>query len=181
MLLISQLHDGDGGALGATNKRKKARSCISRSRSSAPCIFLGVKYFEYSAQVPRRAAAGEVFTRITGRPHPAHQFIFFSFYFMMTGLHGIHILVAWSAALALATRNPRRLFQQLLHSGRPGRPLLALGRHDLDLPVPAAVPDPVTRLMSDHTTTLENTHAAAHGSKRLMHHGPKNTGRVSIL
>ena len=33
--------------------------------------------------------------------------------------------------------------------------------------------------MSDHTTTLENTHAAAHGSEEAHeHHGPKNPVRL---
>jgi len=76
------------------------------------CIFLGVKYFEYAHKFeehllpPRwyypqpgdtvRDAAGNV----------SHGYgTFFAFYFMMTGLHGIHILVgifllAWIAIRA---------------------------------------------------------------------------------
>ncbi|MGC4030864.1 MAG: cytochrome c oxidase subunit 3 [Tepidisphaeraceae bacterium] len=40
------------------------------------------------------------------------------------------------------SQRPRRIQRKLLRPRRPRRPLLALGRPDLDLPLPAAVPDP---------------------------------------
>ena len=61
-------------------------------------VFLVVKYFEYSHKIHLGQLPGELytFTGIEGdNPH-----IFFSIYFMMTGLHGIHVLagmgtIAW--------------------------------------------------------------------------------------
>jgi cytochrome c oxidase subunit 3 len=52
--------------------------------------FLGIKYVEYSHKfhdglLPGRFYAG-------GGPEPRGQAVFFAFYFMMTGLHGLHIL-----------------------------------------------------------------------------------------
>lgn len=53
-------------------------------------VFLVVKYFEYSHKIHLGQLPGKyyTFTGIEGNnPH-----IFFSIYFMMTGLHGIHVL-----------------------------------------------------------------------------------------
>ncbi len=53
-------------------------------------VFLIVKYFEYSHKIHLGQLPGKyyTFTGIEGNnPH-----IFFSIYFMMTGLHGIHVL-----------------------------------------------------------------------------------------
>lgn len=53
-------------------------------------IFLGVKYFEYSHKFHEGLLPGKFYSH-TGDTVP-NQFVFFSFYFMMTGLHGLHIL-----------------------------------------------------------------------------------------
>ena len=93
------------------------------------------------AQVPRGAAARQVLFTTRATPSPASS-MFFSFYFMMTGLHGIHILVGMGAIGWVLRRAVRGDFSSaLLHAGGPGRALLAPGGSDLDLPVPADVPD----------------------------------------
>jgi len=53
-------------------------------------IFLVVKYFEYSHKFHEGLLPGR-FYHHAGDTVPG-QFMFFSFYFMMTGLHGFHIL-----------------------------------------------------------------------------------------
>ncbi len=53
-------------------------------------IFLGVKYIEYSHKFHDGLLPGKYYHH-TGDSVPG-QFMFFSFYFMMTGLHGLHIL-----------------------------------------------------------------------------------------
>lgn len=61
-------------------------------------VFLVIKYFEYSHKIHLGQLPGKyyTFTGLQGtNPH-----IFFSIYFMMTGLHGIHVLggmglIAW--------------------------------------------------------------------------------------
>jgi cytochrome c oxidase subunit 3 len=53
-------------------------------------IFLGVKYVEYSHKFHEGLLPGR-FYHHHGDTVPG-QFMFFSFYFMMTGLHGFHIL-----------------------------------------------------------------------------------------
>jgi len=53
------------------------------------CTFMVVKYFEYSHKYHEGLLPG-AFYSYTG-PHQNAEFVFFSFYFMMTGLHGIHV------------------------------------------------------------------------------------------
>jgi cytochrome c oxidase subunit 3 len=58
-------------------------------------MFLCVKYFEYSHKYHEGLLPGAYYSH-KGDTVP-NQFIFFSFYFMMTGLHGIHILAGMAA------------------------------------------------------------------------------------
>ncbi len=61
-------------------------------------VFLVVKYFEYSAKFEHGLLPGKFYhahEHIVGAPH-----IFFGIYFVMTGLHGIHVIagmgvIAW--------------------------------------------------------------------------------------
>jgi cytochrome c oxidase subunit 3 len=68
------------------------------------CAFMVVKYFEYSHKIHGGALWGEAFApspallaslppEVQALPVPANMGRFFSVYFMMTGLHGIHVLV----------------------------------------------------------------------------------------
>jgi len=53
-------------------------------------VFLGVKYVEYSHKFHEGLLPGKYYSH-QGDTVPG-EFMFFSFYFMMTGLHGLHIL-----------------------------------------------------------------------------------------
>ncbi len=55
-------------------------------------IFLIIKYFEYSHKIHDGLLPGFNFTN-TVLPHPDQSHIFFGIYFLMTGLHGIHVLI----------------------------------------------------------------------------------------
>ncbi len=68
-------------------------------------IFLGVKYFEYSHKFHEGLLPGKYYSH-KGDTVPG-QFMFFSFYFMMTGLHGLHIIggmaaIGWVLKKAIA-------------------------------------------------------------------------------
>ena len=73
----------------ATNKQKALVWYLIVTLVCA-AAFLVVKYFEYSHKFHDGLLPG-AFYHHKGDTVP-NQFIFFSFYFMMTGLHGIHIL-----------------------------------------------------------------------------------------
>jgi cytochrome c oxidase subunit III len=55
------------------------------------CCFLVVKYFEYTHKIHDGLLPGGLFTN-TDLKNPKSP-LFFSLYFMMTGLHGIHVLI----------------------------------------------------------------------------------------
>jgi cytochrome c oxidase subunit 3 len=71
-------------------------------------IFLVVKYFEYSHKIHLGQLPGKFYTfkGIQGtNPH-----IFFSVYFMMTGLHGIHVIGGMSVIAVLMRKMMRGSF-----------------------------------------------------------------------
>jgi cytochrome c oxidase subunit III len=88
----------------ATNKQKQLIVYLTITIVCA-CMFLVVKYFEYAHKFHDGLLPGRFFSN-TEDP-TGHQFIFFSFYFMMTGLHGIHILIGIIVLLWLLRRSIR--------------------------------------------------------------------------
>jgi cytochrome c oxidase subunit 3 len=63
-------------------------------------IFMAIKYVEYSHKIHLGLLPGSWFhanpeelAHIVGREIPSNLALYFSFYYMMTGLHGIHVLV----------------------------------------------------------------------------------------
>jgi cytochrome c oxidase subunit 3 len=65
-------------------------------------VFMVVKYFEYSHKFHDGLLPGRFYTH-QGDTVPG-QFMFFSFYFMMTGLHGIHVLLGMAVISWLIVR-----------------------------------------------------------------------------
>jgi cytochrome c oxidase subunit 3 len=67
--------------------------------------FLGIKYLEYSHKFAEGLLPGRFYSHhgdaVSG------EFMFFSFYFMMTGLHGLHILGGMAAIAWLLRRTVR--------------------------------------------------------------------------
>lgn len=55
--------------------------------------FLVVKYFEYAHKYHDGLLLGKYFNPAPGIEALPNEFMFFSFYFMMTGLHGFHVIV----------------------------------------------------------------------------------------
>ena len=91
-------------AVSAARKAQKNKTIICLALTIlCACIFLGVKYFEYSHKFEEGLLPAKFYwhtenllTACPAIPTPGctHGYAtFFSFYFMMTGLHGIHILV----------------------------------------------------------------------------------------
>ncbi len=72
------------------------------------CIFMVVKYFEYSAKFEHGMLPGKYYSahlhgyEIEGLPH-----IFFAVYFMMTGLHGFHVVVGLAVMIWIYIRAGR--------------------------------------------------------------------------
>jgi cytochrome c oxidase subunit 3 len=76
-----------------TNKKAKTVGFLALTIVCA-CIFLVVKYFEYAHKFEEGWLPGKYYHAMGDSIPGSHGYAtFFSFYFMMTGLHGIHILV----------------------------------------------------------------------------------------
>lgn len=69
--------------------------------------FMIVKFFEYSHKIHLGLLPGKFFSYAQGEPN---EYIFFSFYFMMTGLHGIHVLMGMAGITWLLVRAIRGEF-----------------------------------------------------------------------
>lgn len=75
-------------------------------------IFMVIKYFEYSHKIHLGLLPGAWFTgnpaelaAYTGDlPIPSNLPLYFSFYYMMTGIHGIHVLIGMSLILWVMKR-----------------------------------------------------------------------------
>ena len=64
------------------------------------CVFMFIKYLEYSHKIHEGLLPGSWFhgnfeelSKMTGLEIPKNLALYFSFYYMMTGLHGIHVLI----------------------------------------------------------------------------------------
>lgn len=81
-------------AVSATQKgeRDKALVCLVSTFTLA-CCFLVIKYFEWSHKFHEGLLPGGHFTNAVLMKEQPKSDLFFSLYFMMTGLHGIHVLV----------------------------------------------------------------------------------------
>ena len=106
--------------------------------------FLGIKTQEYSQKFQHHEVPGPHFVvpldEETHRPLAPQSEMFFSLYFCMTGLHALHMIIGIGLLTWLIVKaRARRVLAALQHAGRSGRALLALRRHRLDLPLPAAL------------------------------------------
>jgi cytochrome c oxidase subunit 3 len=72
------------------------------------CCFLIIKYFEYSHKFHDGLLPGSHFTN-TELTDPKSS-IFFSLYFLMTGLHGIHVLIGMGLMVWLMKRTANKEF-----------------------------------------------------------------------
>ncbi len=82
------------------------------------CMFLVIKYFEYQHKFHAGLLPGRFFhPHIEHLEHgatslPANTGSFFSLYFMMTGVHGIHVLVGIGVLIWIWLRNQRGDFSK---------------------------------------------------------------------
>lgn len=96
-------------AVSATQRgeRKKASILLAVTFLLA-CCFLVVKYFEYTHKFHDGLLPAGFFTN-THLTHPKAP-LFFSLYFVMTGLHGLHVLIGMGVISWVLIRNLRGEF-----------------------------------------------------------------------
>ncbi len=76
------------------------------------CAFLVIKYFEYSLKFEHGLLPG-----VHWHPHldhelPAHTHVFFGIYFLLTGLHGLHVAIGIGVIFWVWRRNERGDFSK---------------------------------------------------------------------
>lgn len=89
VLLTSSLTMALGVRAAQTNNKKQLIFQLTNTIFLA-CVFLVIKYFEYSHKFHEGLLPGKFFfgEGMQGMPH-----VFFGIYFVMTALHGLHVLV----------------------------------------------------------------------------------------
>lgn len=92
VLLTSSLSMALGVRAATLNRWKGAIGWISVTTLLA-CVFLGVKYIEYSAKFAHHLFPGAHFSFPVEGVDQGGAELFYVFYFTMTGLHGLHVLV----------------------------------------------------------------------------------------
>jgi cytochrome c oxidase subunit III len=91
------------------NETKKTTALLLITLACAGA-FLVVKYFEYGHKIHDGLLPGRFFSA-TGF-ESGHAGIFFSIYFMMTGIHGLHVVIGMALIMWILLRNMKSEFSQ---------------------------------------------------------------------
>ncbi len=108
VLLVSSLTVALAIRAAQTNEPKQVSIHIIVTLVCA-ATFMVVKYFEYSHKFHAGLLPGIYFTNATV-PNPDQAHIFFGIYFLMTGLHGIHVLIGMGILFWLLIKNMKGHF-----------------------------------------------------------------------
>jgi cytochrome c oxidase subunit III len=77
-------------------------------------VFLGIKFFEYHSKFVEHLVPGGSFAFPGPFERPAE--IFFSFYFAMTGMHAVHMIIGIGLLTVLALKARRGRFSAFYHT-----------------------------------------------------------------
>src|SRR4030095_3877230 len=77
-------------------------------------LFLGIKFYEYHTKFEEHLVPGSSFKFEESLARPAE--IFFSFYFAMTGMHAVHMVIGVGLLTALIFRARRDRFSAVYHT-----------------------------------------------------------------
>jgi len=89
------------------NETKKTTILLAITLACA-ATFLVIKYFEYSHKIHDGLLPGQLFHAqgfTTGHPG-----LFFAIYFMMTGIHGLHVVIGMALIMWILLRNAKNEF-----------------------------------------------------------------------
>jgi cytochrome c oxidase subunit 3 len=90
-----------------TNNKKQTMALLLITLLLA-ATFLVIKYFEYSHKIELGQLPGNLYTYSGVQGNNPH--IFFSIYFAMTGLHGLHVIIGMFAITWIMLRTARNEF-----------------------------------------------------------------------
>ena len=107
VLICSSLSMAVAVGMAQRNERKKSLALMAFTLLCA-VMFLVIKYFEYKHKFHDGLLPGGYFTN-TEMTHPNSQ-LFFSLYFLMTGLHGLHVVIGMTLICWMMVRTARGEF-----------------------------------------------------------------------
>jgi cytochrome c oxidase subunit 3 len=99
----------------AQTSNTKATSVLLTITLLCAAAFLVVKYFEYSHKFHDGLLPGGAF-KATGFEHPNGASLFFAVYFMMTGIHGLHVVIGMGLIAWILLRNQKGHFSARYYS-----------------------------------------------------------------
>lgn len=103
-LISSSLTMALGVRAAQTSNRKQCTTMLLLTVAFA-CLFLVIKYFEYTHKIHDGLLPGAMFhAQGFTTPHPG---TFFAIYFVMTGIHGLHVVIGIGLILWIMFRNMR--------------------------------------------------------------------------
>lgn len=107
VLLVSSLTMALAIAFIQRDQKGKSMVCLAATFVCA-CIFLVVKYFEYKVKFQHGLLPGAYFHPVEDIHFKApNAALFFSFYFVMTGTHGLHVLIGMALIAWIMFRTNR--------------------------------------------------------------------------
>ncbi len=102
------------GVRAAQQSKKSLADWMLKLTLLFAAMFLVVKYFEYSHKFHEGLLPGKYFTAEGFKtPHPG---TFFAVYFMMTGIHGLHVIIGMGLITWILIRNQRGEFSSRYYS-----------------------------------------------------------------
>lgn len=107
VLLASSFTMAIGIHYAQTNQRSKSMMALGLTVLCG-LIFMVIKYFEYTHKFDLGLKPGDLF-HFQGAEH-SNLALYFSFYFLMTGLHGSHVLVGMGLIIWVMMRTRRGEF-----------------------------------------------------------------------
>ena len=96
-----------------TGRRRTLLGCLSATMALG-AVFLGLKAVEYAHKFQHHLVPGPSF--VFHGPDPAHAQLFFSFYFVMTGMHALHMVIGLGLMTWLLVTAARGRYSQEYHS-----------------------------------------------------------------
>jgi cytochrome c oxidase subunit 3 len=97
-----------------TNKKQQSMTLLLVTLACA-CIFLVVKFFEYRHKFHDGLLPGKYFNPTEPFAHKEAA-LYFTLYFMMTGIHGVHVLIGMGLITWITIRTARGQFSQRYYS-----------------------------------------------------------------
>jgi cytochrome c oxidase subunit 3 len=102
------------GVWGAQMGRRRTQIVFLLLTIALGFVFLGIKSVEYAHKFQEGLVPGAAF-RYEG-PDPVHAQLFFSLYFVMTGLHALHMIIGIGIMAVLTVMAARGRFTRTYHT-----------------------------------------------------------------